>query len=97
MTCSVPGCPNGVHSRKLCRIHYCRLWRTGTTEKKLREAEAGEMRTLSEMENDLAKAKDALAHLPFGSPQVSVWVAQKRELMAEILAEKAKVGVGEAR
>lgn len=98
MTCSVPGCQNGVHSRGLCRLHYCRMWRTGSTEKKLREAEAdtGEMRTLSEMENDLAKAEDALAHLPFGSPQVGIWVAEKRELMALISAEKAKAVLKEA-
>ena len=88
MTCSVPGCQNGVHSRGLCSGCYGRLRRTGTLERRAPAVQAEDVRTVADAERDLERTKVALANLPWRSPEIATWCARKRELVAEIEALK---------
>ena len=88
MTCSVPGCQNGVHSRGLCRRHYGQQWRKGRVY--LTEHDLGARKPVSADEEyaaveikacKLARAKESYENA-VGLAARLFWKAQLKELGA---------------
>lgn len=83
--CSEPGCKFLEHCKGLCKTHYGRMWRNGTTKPRPKAQDRiNRDDDLGELAIELDKVQKLIRMTPMHSPEFSKRCAQKSDLRTRI-------------